>query len=111
MLENVRVGVRKDDACGLGGGCWIAARVLQNVPMLSAFPSNSTRASKDEKEQGWVEERRWLTMMRALSVARTLTFAMLESMCMRIGCPSCMKICLRSIPWILHASTNVYGTK
>lgn len=54
-------------------------------PMLNDLPSNSTRASKDEKEQGWAEERRWLTMMRALSVARTLTFAMLESMCIRIG--------------------------
>lgn len=49
--------------------------------------------------------------MRALNVALTLTFAMLESMCIRIGWASCMNICFRSIPWILHASTNVYGTK
>ena len=52
-----------------------------------------------------------LTKIRWLSAALTLTFAMLESMCIRMGWPSCRKICLRSMLLVLQASTNVYGTK
>ena len=52
-----------------------------------------------------------LTSILWLKAARTLTFAMLESICMRIGWPSRMNTCLSSDPCTLHASTKVYGTK
>ena len=114
VLEYFCVGVCENDArrlsaCrGIPSGmlpCTMSTRPCHMKPLhvRKSRPTHYRSSQTTPPDANQAECR--LTMMRVASAARTFTFAMLESMCIRMGCPSCTNICLSSIPEILHAST------
>jgi len=92
MLKDVGLRVSQNDAGRLNRGVWIASRVLQR--RIKHFIS---------QPMIWTDH----TMMRAARWPLAFTFAMLECICIKMGAPFSMKICFKSIPAILHASTYV----